>query len=191
MLLARRIRTVRPHGLRALSATTTTPPPAFKYEHTDKVKKLVGDFESLSVLEVCAFTELLQFKLGFAGVDLANLGMGGGGGGSAAAAPAAAAAAAPAAPAVAEKTTFDLKLDGFEAADKIKVIKLVREITGLGLKEVSLLCPGRTCCVYETDASVLGVTGKGYGGGVAQGDYEGRGQGPSRAVDGQAQGQWG
>jgi large subunit ribosomal protein L7/L12 len=49
-----------------------------------------------------------------------------------------AAAPAPAAAAEApkeEKTDFDLKLTGFEAAAKIKVIKEVRAITSLGLKE--------------------------------------------------------
>lgn len=35
----------------------------------------------------------------------------------------------------AEKTAFDLKLEGFEAASKIKVIKEVRAFTDLGLKE--------------------------------------------------------
>jgi len=36
---------------------------------------------------------------------------------------------------VAEKTAFDLKLEGFDAAGKIKVIKEVRTFTSLGLKE--------------------------------------------------------
>ena len=35
----------------------------------------------------------------------------------------------------AEQTEFDLKLESFNAADKLKVIKEVRTITGLGLKE--------------------------------------------------------
>ena len=40
-----------------------------------------------------------------------------------------------AAPAAEEKTEFDVVLVGFDAAQKIKVIKSVREITGLGLAE--------------------------------------------------------
>merc|ERR1719261_1428981 len=61
---------------------------------------------------------------------------GGGGGGGGAAPPGAAAAAEEAAPAAAaEKTEFELKIDSFNAADKLKVIKEVRAITGLGLKE--------------------------------------------------------
>ena len=50
-------------------------------------------------------------------------------------APAAAEAAAPAE----EKTDFNIKLDGFDAASKIKVIKEVRAITDLGLKEAKEL----------------------------------------------------
>ncbi len=61
-------------------------------------------------------------------------GTAGGGGGAAAAEAPTAAAAAP----VVEKDAFDLKLSGFDAAGKIKLIKEVRTITGLGLKEVSL-----------------------------------------------------
>lgn len=47
-------------------------------------------------------------------------------------------AAVEAAPAV-EKTSFDLKLTAVDAKSKIKIIKEVRSITGLGLKEVILL----------------------------------------------------
>ena len=55
--------------------------------------------------------------------------------GVSAAAPAAVAvAAAPAAEAAEEKTDFDVVLEGF-GDNKIAVIKVVREITGLGLKE--------------------------------------------------------
>lgn len=57
------------------------------------------------------------------------------------AAPAGGAAAAPAAaaaeekPKAAEKTSFSVKLESFDAKDKIKVIKEVRAVTGKGLKE--------------------------------------------------------
>ena len=44
-----------------------------------------------------------------------------------------------AAPAVEEKTKFDLKLTGFDEKAKIKIIKEVRSITGLGLKEAKEL----------------------------------------------------
>jgi large subunit ribosomal protein L7/L12 len=44
------------------------------------------------------------------------------------------------APAV--KTEFTVQLDGFDAAKKINVIKVVRELTGLGLKEAKDLVEG-------------------------------------------------
>ena len=43
---------------------------------------------------------------------------------------------------VVEKTAFDLKLTGFDAKSKIKVIKEVRAITGLGLKEAKEMVEG-------------------------------------------------
>jgi len=55
--------------------------------------------------------------------------MGGGGGAAAAEKPA-------------EKTEFTVVLTGFDAAKKINVIKIVREITGLGLKEAKDLVEG-------------------------------------------------
>lgn len=55
------------------------------------------------------------------------------------AAPAAAAAAAPAEEAAPEKTIFTVKLAAFDAGTKIKLIKEVRAITGLGLKEAKEL----------------------------------------------------
>ncbi len=48
----------------------------------------------------------------------------------------------PAAEAAAEKTEFDVILAGFDAAAKIKVIKAVREITGLGLAEAKAAVEG-------------------------------------------------
>jgi large subunit ribosomal protein L7/L12 len=41
-----------------------------------------------------------------------------------------------------EKTVFDLKLEGFDAKAKIKVIKEIRAVTGLGLKEAKELVEG-------------------------------------------------
>jgi large subunit ribosomal protein L7/L12 len=58
------------------------------------------------------------------------------------AAPAAAAAPAEEAAPVVEKTSFTVKLDKFDAASKIKLIKEVRAITGLGLKEAKELVEG-------------------------------------------------
>ena len=91
-----------------------------------KIEKLVEDLSSLTVLEAADLAKLLEEKWGVS-----------------AAAPAAAAAAAPAAAAAAavEKTEFTVVLT--DAGDKkINVIKEVRQITGLGLKEAKDLVEG-------------------------------------------------
>ncbi len=92
-----------------------------------KIEKLVDDLSGLTVLEAAELAKLLEEKWGVS-----------------AAAPVAVAAAAPgaaaAAPAV-EKTEFTVVL--VEAGDKkINVIKEVRAITGLGLKEAKDLVEG-------------------------------------------------
>lgn len=61
--------------------------------------------------------------------------------GVSAAAPVAVAGAAPAAAAAEEKTEFDVVLAN-AGAEKIKVIKVVRELTGLGLKEAKEIVDG-------------------------------------------------
>ena len=67
---------------------------------------------------------------------------------SAAAPVAVAAAPAAAAPAEEEKTNFDVVLEGF-GDNKIAVIKVVREITGLGLKEAKEVVEGAPKAVAE------------------------------------------
>ena len=97
----------------------------------------MDEIANLSLLDVSDLTTLLSKKLG---VPMGGPAYGGGYGGPAPAVPAAAApAAAAAAPAVEEKTEFDVKLTAFEAASKIKVIKEVRAMTELGLKEAKEL----------------------------------------------------
>ena len=59
------------------------------------------------------------------------------------------AAAGPAAPAAVEKTEFDVVLEGYDAAKKIGVIKVVRAATGLGLKEAKDLVEGAPSKVKE------------------------------------------
>jgi large subunit ribosomal protein L7/L12 len=70
------------------------------------------------------------------GVVMAAAPGGGGGEGGAAAKPA-------------EKTEFTVQLDSFDAAKKINVIKVVRELTGLGLKEAKDLVEGAPKSVKE------------------------------------------
>ena len=86
------------------------------------VATIIDEIEKLNVLELVELTKTLQDKWGVSAAPVA-----------AAAAPAAAAEAAPAA-VVEEQTEFDAILTEV-GAEKIKVIKVVRELTGLGLKE--------------------------------------------------------
>src|SRR5262249_423660 len=81
--------------------------------------------------------EVYKIEPAGGGVVVAAGGGGGGGGG-------AAAAAKPE-----EKTEFTVVLTGFDAAKKIKVIKVVREITGPGLKEAKNLVEGAPKPVKE------------------------------------------
>lgn len=110
----------------------------------EKVQKLADEIVGLSVLECSWLSEILRKKLNmerpaFGGMPMmgAMPMMGGAPGG---AAPAAGAAGdAPAAEEKKEKTEFAVKLDAFSAEGKIKVIKEIRAITGLGLKEAKEL----------------------------------------------------
>ena len=86
--------------------------------------KLVDELSGLTVLEAAELSKMLEEKWGV----------------SAAAPVAVAAAGAPAA-AAEEKTAFDVILTG-AGAQKINVIKVVRELTGLGLKEAKDLVEG-------------------------------------------------
>jgi large subunit ribosomal protein L7/L12 len=97
-----------------------------------KLDKIVEDLSSLTVLEAAELAKLLEDKWGV----------------SAAAPVAVAAAAAAPAAAAEEKTEFTVMLTG--AGDKkIEVIKEVRAITGLGLKEAKDLVEGAPKAVKE------------------------------------------
>lgn len=85
--------------------------------------QLVEAVGQLSVLEAAEFVKLAEEKFGVKAAAAAPMMVAGGG-------PAAAAAAAPAE----EKTDFSVVLTG-AGSNKIAVIKAVRELTGLGLKE--------------------------------------------------------
>ena len=86
------------------------------------VQSIIEEIEKLNVLDLVELSKTLQEKWGVSAAPVA-----------AAAAPVAAAADTPAAP-VEEQTEFDAILSEV-GSDKIKVIKVVRELTGLGLKE--------------------------------------------------------
>lgn len=87
------------------------------------VSTIIADIEQLNVLELVELTKTLQEKWGVSAAPVA-----------AAAAPVAAAAEAATAAPVEEQTEFDAILSEV-GPNKINVIKVVREITGLGLKE--------------------------------------------------------
>ena len=91
---------------------------------SEKITALIEEVKALTVLELNDLVKALEEEFGVS-----------------AAAMAAPAAAGPAA-AVEEKTEFDVVLAGFDAAAKIKVIKVVREITGLGLAEAKAAVEG-------------------------------------------------
>ncbi|MDO5296362.1 MAG: 50S ribosomal protein L7/L12 [bacterium] len=87
---------------------------------------------NMTLLETAELVKELEEKLGV----------------SAAAPMAMAAPAAGAAPAAEEKTSFDVELTSF-GAEKIKVIKAIREVTSLGLKEAKELVDGAPAIVKE------------------------------------------
>jgi large subunit ribosomal protein L7/L12 len=88
--------------------------------------KMVDELSALSVLEAAELSKMLEEKWGVS---------------AAAPVAVAAAGAAGAAVAVEEKTAFDVIL-ATAGAQKINVIKVVRELTGLGLKEAKDLVEG-------------------------------------------------
>jgi large subunit ribosomal protein L7/L12 len=89
-------------------------------------EEFIAQIEGMTVLELSELVKALEERFGVS-----------------AAAPVAVAAAGPAVAAavVEEKTEFDVILTGF-GANKINVIKVVRELTGLGLKEAKDLVEG-------------------------------------------------
>ena len=100
---------------------------------SDKVLKLIEDVKALTVLELSELVKALEEEFGVS---------------AAAPVAVAAAAAAPAAAAAEEKTEFDVIL-AEAGAEKIKVIKVVREITGLGLKEAKEVADNAPKAVKE------------------------------------------
>ncbi|MBA2370124.1 MAG: 50S ribosomal protein L7/L12 [Chloroflexi bacterium] len=102
-----------------------------------KFEKVATDLESWSILEIAQFGKYLQERWGVsaAPVAVAAAAGAGAGGGEAAAA-------------VEEKTEFTVVLKE-TGASKINVIKTVREITGLGLKEAKDLVDGAPKPVKE------------------------------------------
>ncbi|HBP01152.1 MAG: 50S ribosomal protein L7/L12 [Candidatus Moranbacteria bacterium GW2011_GWE1_49_15] len=98
----------------------------------EKFEKLVAEIEKMSVLDLSELVKVLEEKFGVSAAAPMMMG----------AMPGAAAEA------VEEKTEFDVELAA-AGAQKINVIKAVREITGLGLKEAKDLVDGAPKVVKE------------------------------------------
>lgn len=92
---------------------------------SEKIEKIIEDVKAMSVLELNELVKAIEEEFGV----------------SAAAPVAVAAAGAAPAAAAEEKTEFDVVL-AEAGAEKIKVIKAVREITGLGLAEAKAMVDG-------------------------------------------------
>ena len=91
---------------------------------SEKVIAMIEEIKGLTVLELSELVHALEEVFGVSAAAMA-------------AAPAAGGAAA-----VEEKTDFDVVLAGFDAAQKIKVIKVIREVMGLGLAEAKAAVEG-------------------------------------------------
>ena len=99
---------------------------------SEKTTALIEEIKALTVLELNELVKALEEEFGVSAAAMA--------------APAAGGAAAPA---VEEKTEFDVILASFDAAAKIKVIKAVREITNQGLAEAKATVEGAPSKIKE------------------------------------------
>ncbi len=99
---------------------------------SEKITAIVDQVAELSVLELSELVHEVEERFGVS-----------------AAAAVAVAAPTEAAAAVEEKTEFDVVLEGFDAASKIKVIKEVRALTGLGLSEAKAAVEGAPTTLKE------------------------------------------
>lgn len=101
----------------------------------EKFQDLVGSIEKLSVIDLADLVKVLEDRFGV----------------TAAAAPVMMAGAGAAAPAAEEKTSFDVELTS-SGANKIAVIKVIRELTQIGLKEAKDMADGAPKIVKEAVA---------------------------------------
>ena len=90
----------------------------------EKITAIVEEIKGLTILELNELVKAVEEEFGVSAAPVAAVGV-----------------AAPAAAAAEEKTEFDVVLASF-GAKKLDVIKVVREITGLGLKDAKDLVEG-------------------------------------------------
>ena len=91
---------------------------------TEKTMQILEEIKGLTILELADLVKALEEEFGVSAAPVAVAAVGGA-----------------AAPAVEEKTEFDVILTSF-GSSKLGVIKAVREVTGLGLKEAKELVEG-------------------------------------------------
>ena len=92
---------------------------------SEKITNIVEEIKALTILELNDLVKAVEEEFGVSAAPVAAVAVGGGA----------------AAPAAEEKTDFDVILANF-GAKNLDVIKVVREITGLGLKEAKELVEG-------------------------------------------------
>ncbi|KAJ5710338.1 54S ribosomal protein L12 [Penicillium malachiteum] len=128
---------VRPSSLRIASTYTARTPSSRRWESTEaaapvnpKISQIVDQISQLTLLETADLVSSLKTRLNIPDLPVGGFAMAPGAG-----APGAAAAVEEeeAAPAAAEKTLFNLKLESFEATSKPKVIKEIKNMLGLSL----------------------------------------------------------
>ena len=112
------------------------------------LQKIADDLSSLSVIEAAELSKILEEKWGVSAAAAAPVAVAGAGGGDAA-------------PTAEAKSEFDVHLTA-AGAQKINVIKEVRTITGLGLKEAKDLVEGAPKVVKEgvAEAEANDIKGK-------------------------------
>ncbi|KAG8385099.1 hypothetical protein BUALT_Bualt03G0006200 [Buddleja alternifolia] len=99
---------------------------------TERVWRLVDEISGLTLVETAELSSIMMRKLGMKEMPVVGVMKPGAAGLGGAAMGAASAAKEEKKP---EKTAFELKLESFDAASKLKVIKEIRSFTELGLKE--------------------------------------------------------
>jgi len=97
--------------------------------------QLLEAFEKMTVLELSEFKKKFEDRFGVTAAAPVAMAAGPAGGA--------------AAPAAEEKTEFTVTLKAYPAEKKVTVIKVIREITGLGLKEAKDLVEGAPSLVKE------------------------------------------
>lgn len=97
----------------------------------EKTTQILEEIKALTILELADLVKALEEEFGVSAAPVAVAG-----------------AAAPAAAAAEEKTEFDVVLTG-AGANKLAVIKVVRELTGLGLKDAKDLVEGAPKTIKE------------------------------------------